>query len=107
MFYGPNGSGKTSLCEAFEYAPLGAVDEVAQKRIDASQYLRNVHERRFESPRLRATDLTGNIVTIEADADDYRFCFIEKNRIDSFSRIAAKPAGQKNELIAALFGMDH
>ncbi|WP_339490400.1 AAA family ATPase [Pseudomonas rhizophila] len=34
LFYGPNGSGKTSLCEDFEYAPLGAVDEGAQKRID-------------------------------------------------------------------------
>lgn len=27
LFYGPNGSGKTSLCEALEYALLGAVDE--------------------------------------------------------------------------------
>ena len=35
-----------------------------------------------------------------------RFCFVEKNRIDSFSRIAAKSHGQKTELIAALFGMD-
>jgi len=69
LFYGPNGSGKTSLCEAFEYALLGAVDEGAQKRIDACQYLRNVHEGRFESPRLRATDLTGHMVTIQADAD--------------------------------------
>ncbi|CRM38654.1 hypothetical protein [Pseudomonas sp. 24 R 17] len=96
-----------SVREYFEYAPVGAVDEGAQKRIDAGQYLRNVHEGRFESPRLRATDLTGHMVTIQADADAYRFCFIKKNRIDSFSRTAAKAAGQKNELIAALFGMDH
>ena len=44
LFYGPNGSGKTSLCEALEFALLGAVDEGAQKRIDAAQYLRNIHE---------------------------------------------------------------
>lgn len=107
LFYGPNGSGKTSLCEAMEYALLGAVDEGAQKRIDAGQYLRNIHEGRFEAPRLQALDLAGQPIKIDADADAYRFCFIEKNRIDSFSRIAAKPAGQKTELIATLFGMDH
>ncbi|MCE5985656.1 AAA family ATPase [Pseudomonas sp. LM20] len=106
LFYGPNGSGKTSLCEALEFALLGAVDEGAQKRIDAAQYLRNVHEGRFVPPQLTAVDIQGQAVAVQADADAYRFCFIEKNRIDSFSRIAAKPAGQKTELIAALFGMD-
>ncbi|WP_353232302.1 AAA family ATPase [Pseudomonas helleri] len=107
LFYGPNGSGKTSLCEALEYALLGAVDEGAQKRIDAGQYLRNIHEDRFVAPQLRGLNLAGQPTVIAADADAYRFCFIEKNRIDSFSRIAAKPAGQKTELLAALFGMDH
>ncbi|TNB98539.1 chromosome segregation protein SMC [Pseudomonas jessenii] len=107
LFYGPNGSGKTSLCEALEFALLGAVDEGAQKRIDAAQYLRNIHEDRFAPPQLAAFDARGQRVVVQADADAYRFCFIEKNRIDSFSRIAAKPAGQKTELIAALFGMDN
>lgn len=106
LFYGANGSGKTSLCEALEFALLGAVDEGAQKRIDAAQYLRNIHEGRFVPPQLEALDAQGQRVVVQADADTYRFCFIEKNRIDSFSRIAAKPAGQKTELIAALFGMD-
>ncbi|NHQ86812.1 AAA family ATPase [Iodobacter sp. HSC-16F04] len=106
LFYGPNGSGKTSLCEALEFALLGAVDEGAQKRIDAAQYLRNIHEGRFIPPQLTALNAQGQRVVVQVDADAYRFCFIEKNRIDSFSRIAAKPAGQKTELIAALFGMD-
>lgn len=106
LFYGPNGSGKTSLCEALEFALLGTVDEGAQKRIDSTQYLRNIHEGRFAPPQLVALDTHGQRVFVQADADAYRFCFIEKNRIDSFSRIAAKPAGQKTELIAALFGMD-
>lgn len=106
LFYGPNGSGKTSLCEALEFALLGAVDEGAQKRIDATQYLSNIHEGRFVPPQLAALDAQGQRVVVQADADAYRFCFIEKNRIDSFSRIAAKPTGQKTELIAALFGMD-
>jgi recombinational DNA repair ATPase RecF len=106
LFYGPNGSGKTSLCEALEFALLGAVDEGAQKRIDAAQYLRNIHAGRFVPPQLYASDAQSQRIVVQADADAYRFCFIEKNRIDSFSRIAAKPSGQKTELIAALFGMD-
>lgn len=106
MFYGPNGSGKTSLCEALEFALLGAVDEGDIKRIAADRYLSNSHEGRFARPVLLATDFEGLQVPVMADADAYRFCFVEKNRIDAFSRIAAKPAGQKTELIAALFGMD-
>lgn len=106
MFYGPNGSGKTSLCEALEFALLGAVDEGAMKRIAADRYLSNVHERCFTAPALIATDHGNQPIPVVADVDAYRFCFVEKNRIDAFSRIAAKPAGQKTELIATLFGME-
>lgn len=106
MFYGPNGSGKTSLCEALEFALLGAVDEGDMKRIAADRYLSNVHERRFSAPTLIALDHGNQPIPVVADADAHRFCFVEKNRIDAFSRIAAKPAGQKTELIATLFGMD-
>ena len=106
MFYGPNGSGKTSLCEALEFALLGTVDEGEMKRIAADRYLSNVHEGRFAAPILIASDHRDQLIHIVADADAHRFCFVEKNRIDAFSRIAAKPAGQKTELIATLFGMD-
>jgi len=106
MFYGPNGSGKTSLCEALEFALLGSVDEGEMKRIAANRYLSNVHEGRFAAPILIASDHGNQPIHVVADADAHRFCFVEKNRIDAFSRIAAKPAGQKTELIATLFGMD-
>jgi len=106
LFYGPNGSGKTSFCEALEYAPLGSVEEAEAKRIAAATYLSNIHERRFSPPVLTATDHEGNEINIAANADAYRFCFIEKNRIDSFSRIAARPTAQRAELIATLFGME-
>lgn len=106
LFYGPNGSGKTSLCEGLEYALLGDVEEAGSKRIAAKTYLENVHDRRFEAPILKATDQQGREVSVVADLDTYRFCFIEKNRIDAFSRIAARPNAQRAELIATLFGMD-
>lgn len=106
LFYGPNGSGKTSLCEALERALLGSVGDADLKRIEERRYLRNIHARRFVEPSLTAVDAEGNEVPVVADAGLYRFYFIEKNRIDAFSRIAARPPAQRTELIAALFGMD-
>jgi hypothetical protein len=44
---------------------------------------------------------------VAASIDTFRFCFIEKNRIDAFSRIAARPPAQRTELIATLFGMEN
>jgi recombinational DNA repair ATPase RecF len=106
LFYGPNGSGKTSFCEGLEYALLGVVEEAENKRIDPRLYLANLHEARFTPPVLTATDHQNRELDVAANAEAYRFCFIEKNRIDAFSRIAARPTGQRSELIATLFGMD-
>ncbi|NQD37922.1 AAA family ATPase [Permianibacter sp. IMCC34836] len=106
LFYGPNGSGKTSFCEGLEYGLLGAVEEAETKRIDGRTYLANLHARRFEPPVLRASDQLNREVTVASNPDAFRFCFIEKNRIDAFSRIAARPPAQRTELIATLFGMD-
>lgn len=105
LFYGPNGSGKTSFCEGLEYGLLGSVEEAEMKRIDGRTYLTNLHARGFEPPALRATDNQNREVAVASSPDTFRFCFIEKNRIDAFSRIAARPAAQRTELIATLFGM--
>jgi recombinational DNA repair ATPase RecF len=106
LFYGPNGAGKSSLCEAIERAMLGSVEEAGLKRLDEGAYLRNVHVRRFAEPRLTATGHDQRETPVRANADLFRFCFVEKNRIDAFSRIAQRPQGQRAELIAALFGME-
>jgi energy-coupling factor transporter ATP-binding protein EcfA2 len=106
LFYGPNGSGKTSFCEGLEYGLLGSVEEAETKRIDGRAYLANLHARRFVPPALRATDNQNREVAVDSNPDTFRFCFIEKNRIDAFSRIAARPPAQRTELIATLFGMD-
>lgn len=106
LFYGPNGTGKTSLCEGLEYALLGDVEEASAKRIAPQTYLKNIHARCFAPPILKATDYKGREIDVAANPDTYRFCFIEKNRIDAFSRIAAKPNAQRAELVATLFGMD-
>jgi recombinational DNA repair ATPase RecF len=106
LFYGPNGSGKTSFCEGLEYGLLGSVEEAETKRIEGRTYLANLHAQRFEPPVLRATDHENQEVVVTSNPDTFRFCFIEKNRIDEFSRIATRPPAQRTELIATLFGMD-
>lgn len=106
LFYGPNGTGKTSLCEALEYCLLGEVEEASSKRIPEATYLRNLHVGSFDFPKLLASDVNGDEVSVTQNADVFRFCFIEKNRIESFSRIASKPPAQRTALIASLFGLD-
>jgi energy-coupling factor transporter ATP-binding protein EcfA2 len=105
LCYGPNGSGKSSLCEALEYALRDSVEEAGSKRISDMDYLANIHAGRFEAPVLTATGSDGREVQVQADEDAFRFFFIEKNRIDNFSRIAAMSPGRKSDLIATLFGM--
>lgn len=106
LFYGPNGSGKTSFCEGLEYALLGGVEEAESKRIAPRVYLANLHEGKFAPPVLKATDHHNREVDVASNNEAYRFCFVERNRIDAFSRIAARPAAQRSELIATLFGME-
>ena len=106
LFYGPNGSGKTSFCEGLEYGLLGSVEEAETQRIEDRSYLTNLHAERFEPPILRATDSRGQEVAVDSLPDTFRFCFIEKNRIDAFSRIAARTPAKRTELIATLFGMN-
>lgn len=106
LVYGPNGTGKSSFCESLEFTLLGSVDEAAAKRIPEREYLSNVHARRYEAPVLTATGPDGSGLRVAPDLDSYRFCFIEKNRIEAFSRMGARPPAQRAEIIAALFGME-
>lgn len=106
LIYGPNGTGKSSFCEALEFGLLGNVAEAESKRIKSTTYLTNAHVNSFQLPIVEALDAQSNVYTLEADESLYRFCFIEKNRIDNFSRIAAQLPAKQNELISTLFGMD-
>jgi len=107
LIYGPNGTGKSSFCEALEYGLLGNVIEAESKRFrDQREYLKNAHVNHFTPPEIIAEDDHGNEVAITPNEAIYRFCFVEKNRIDNFSRIAAQAPAKQSELISTLFGLE-
>ncbi len=107
LIYGPNGTGKSSFCEALEYGLLGNVSDADSKRFrDQTEYLKNAHVNRFAAPIITFENEQGDESRLEANETAYRFCFVEKNRIDSFSRIAAQTPAKQTELISTLFGME-
>ena len=103
-FYGANGSGKSSLCEALEYCILGTVQEATTRRIPLETFLKNKKNDKFVKPKLKAL-LNGNVIELNSNLETYKFSFIEKNRIDSFSHIGATTPSEKTERLAALFGL--
>lgn len=107
LIYGPNGSGKSSFCEALEYGLLGNVTEADINRFrHPNDYLKNAHTNTFLRPEIIGKDDQGNDIHIDPHEAQFRFCFVEKNRIDSFSRIAAQTPSKQTELISTLFGLD-
>jgi len=106
LIYGPNGSGKTSFCEALEYSLLGYLSEADAKRIDVKQYITNVHTVKSSQPVITGTNAKGEKIDIKVSPDSYYFCFIEKNRIIDFARYSSKTQGQQENLLATLFGLD-
>lgn len=105
--YGPNGTGKSSLCEALEYGLLGSINEAEAKRIDVAAYIKNSITGKSNRPVLLGTTADGKLsVPISADPKSYEFCFIEKNRIDGFARVAANTAVTKQTRLASLFGLE-
>lgn len=107
LIYGSNGTGKSSFCEALEYSLLGNVAEAESKRFRyQEQYFRNIYVDHFCAPVLTGLNVDKEEITIGADDALHRFCFVERNRIDNFSRIAAQMPAKQTELISTLFGLD-
>lgn len=106
LVYGANGTGKSSFCEALETAILGNISEAQAKRVEHRDYCNNVWLRRHAAPILTTRAPDGTIRRLTANENQHRFCFIEKNRLDDFARIAARTPGDQRQLIATLFGID-
>jgi len=105
LIYGANGTGKSSFFEALELAMLGSISEAQIKRIDGRVYCNNARLKSHVTPVLISGSAEAPVV-LKHDEAQHRFCFIEKNRLDDFARIAARTAGDQRQLIATLFGVD-
>lgn len=104
--YGPNGTGKSSLCEALEYGLLASIHEADSKRIPVSDYIRNATSRKSAKPVLYGDTARENGIEVKPDPRSFEFCFIEKNRIDGFARVAANTPAAQQARLAALFGLE-
>ncbi len=107
LVYGPNGTGKSSFFEAIEFSLLGTVEEAGARRFSTvTDYLKNARTQRFVPPTLHAENANAETVLVTQDCSAYRFCFVEKNRIDDFARMAAKTPAEQGRIIGTLFGLD-
>jgi RecF/RecN/SMC family protein len=104
--YGPNGTGKSSLCEALEYGLLASIHEADSKRIPVSDYIRNATSRKSAKPALYGDTAKEKGIEVKADPRSFEFCFIEKNRIEGFARVAANTPAAQQARLAALFGLE-
>lgn len=105
FFHGPNGSGKTSFCEALEYCILGTIEEATARNIATEKFIVHAGEKKAHKPTLKCKFSSGEIDECQPDYSKYRFGFIEKNRIDGFSHISAATTKTQTERLAALFGL--
>lgn len=105
FLYGPNGSGKTSFSEAIEYALLENIQEANVSRIKTEEYIKNTDTHKGIAPILECLFEDGSTGSAEVDYENYKFSFIEKNRISDFSRISGETPATQTDRMAALFGL--
>jgi hypothetical protein len=106
LLYGSNGTGKSSLCEGLEASLLGYVVEAERKRIPLETYIQNTSVESGSIPFAYKTLDNGTVERVNQSIDDYQYCFIEKNRIDDFSRVSANTERNQEAIILKLFGLD-
>ncbi|MFL2043626.1 ATP-binding protein [Weissella hellenica] len=106
FIYGANGTGKSSLVDALEYALSGNIQESSFKRIDVNEYIQNIFTKSEKQLELKGITDKGKETKIRANNEKYSFAIIERNRIDNFSRLSAESINIKKSRLAALVGLD-
>lgn len=104
--YGPNGTGKSSFCEALEFSLLGTIHEANAKRINLDTYVKNAYTGNADKPVLKGVNSDGVPFQIQPMPQVNEFCFIERNRIEGFARVSANTPQAQQQRLASLFGLD-
>ncbi len=105
IFYGQNGSGKSSLCQALEYCLLDNIREASVRHIPLNTFINNENSKKSELPQLNGLTVDGKTINVTSNYEKFHFAFIEKNRIDDFAHISAAKPTTQNERLAILFGL--
>lgn len=105
IFFAPNGGGKTSLCEAFEYKLTGTIKEAVRRGVQLKEYIRRNDEK--EEIQIKLFDQTILPDKVSGDFGQYfHKCFIEKNRLHEFALLGSKDTGTKEkDVIAVILGL--
>jgi len=102
LFFAPNGGGKTSLCEALEWALTGDTSErTARQANSVGDYFQNTNK---SEPNFNKTKLTLIDENIAIPNLIFDRCFLEKNRIEKFAKLAIQPGSKLQEVLGELFG---
>ena len=102
LFFAPNGGGKTSLCEALEWALTGDTSEHTERQVEPTgSYFQNTDN---NEPNFNTTKLTLADDTVSIPNPIFDRCFLEKNRIEKFAKLAIQPSSELQEVLGELFG---
>lgn len=100
IFYAPNGGGKSSLCEAIEYATTGHIKEADRRKTNVKQYI----ARGMGKTSLSVMDVDMSPI---ARSLTWSSCFIDRNRLQEFSLLGSKDTrSAERDIIATLFGLE-
>lgn len=103
FIFAPNGGGKTSLCEALEWTLTGDTQEHKQRSTETpDKYFQNTD---ITEPNYKNTKLTLDPEDTIIPSTIFDRCFLEKNRIEKFAKLATQPTKDVQEVFGELFGL--
>ena len=105
FLYGPNGTGKSSFCEALEYSLTGKISEAESKNFTTSKYIKNMYSAK-PSVALNVQDSTGTVSPLQEPESENDFMFIERNRIEGFARVSSYTSSAQQQRLSMLFGLE-
>lgn len=106
ILFAPNGGGKTSFCEALEYALTNNIKECVRRNIPLKRYI----SRDNKNPKIEIKFNKRDICTDNFTREDHAFfeqCFIERNRLNEFAFLGSKDTKtNERDIMAIILGLN-